>query len=76
MVIGCFKKKRENYPEKAFDKDIQKPGFKFNPGLALIDLQTTGPSYRYLLNFVPKDEHGKCMKHDRVITYYLYERYY
>ena len=76
MVLDALKRKEKIIQKRHLNKDIQKPGFKFNPGLALIDLRTTGPSYRYLLNFVPKDEHGKCMKHDRVITYYLYERYY
>ena len=40
---GCSKKKRENYPKKALNKGINIPGLKFNLGLALIDLRTTGP---------------------------------
>ena len=43
MMNGCSKKKRENYPKKALNKRIKKTGLKFNLGLALIDLRTTGP---------------------------------
>ena len=30
--------------ESVFDKKKKKPGLKFNPGLAVIGLRTTGPS--------------------------------
>ena len=42
-MIGCCKKKRENYPGKCFEQKKKKLGLKFNPGLALIGLRTTGP---------------------------------
>ena len=44
LMVGYSKKKnRENYLS-AFDKKIKNPGLKFNPGLALTDVRTTGPS--------------------------------
>ena len=44
-MSGCSKKKRGNYPglENTFEQKKKKTGLKFNPGLALIGLQTTGP---------------------------------
>ena len=30
-------------PKRHFNKEIKKPGVKFDPGLALIDLRTTRP---------------------------------
>ena len=42
-MIGCSKKNRENYRENAFEQKKKKPRLKFNPGLALIGLRTTGP---------------------------------
>ena len=42
-MIGCSKKKRESYPGKRFERKKKKPRLKFNPGLALIGLRTTGP---------------------------------
>ena len=42
-MIGCSKKNRENYPGKCFEQKKNKPRLKFNPGLALIGLRTTGP---------------------------------
>ena len=43
LMIGCSKKIRKNYLKRLLHKKIKKPGLKFNPGLALISLQTTGP---------------------------------
>ena len=44
LMIGYSKKNRENYPERVLlIKRKKKPGLKFNPGWALIGLQTTGP---------------------------------
>ena len=44
LMIGCSKKNRENYhPENAFEQKRKKPRLKFNPGLAVISLWTTGP---------------------------------
>ena len=44
LMIGCSKKNRENYqPENAFEQKKKKPRLKFNPGLAVIGLWTTGP---------------------------------
>ena len=42
-MTGNSKKNRENYPRECFDKKIGKPRLKFNPGLALTSIQTTGP---------------------------------
>ena len=44
-MIGYSKKIRENkiIRENAFDDKKKRPGLKFNPGLALIGLRTTGP---------------------------------
>ena len=42
-MIGCFKRMGENYRENAFGEKKKKPGLKFNPGLVLIGLRTTGP---------------------------------
>ena len=43
LMIGCSKK-RGNYPGKnTFEQKKKKLGLKFNPGLALIGLLTTGP---------------------------------
>ena len=44
LTIGCSTKNRENYryPEKCFEEKKKKSGLKFNPGLVLISLQTTG----------------------------------
>ena len=41
LMIGCFKKKKENNPRNAFEKR-KKPGLKFNPRLALIQLWKLG----------------------------------
>ena len=41
-MIGYSKKNRENFPRKCFDEKKKRPGLKFNPGLALIGLRTTG----------------------------------
>ena len=43
LMIGCSKKKKENYLGKCFRQQKKKPGLKFNPGLSLISLRTTGP---------------------------------
>ena len=66
-------------------KEIQKPGFEFNTGLALIDLQTTGRWIRNLIifgklqvwsqmrtktNFTPKPKR----KSQRLLNFSLFER--
>ena len=38
LMIGCPKRIRGNYPEKALDQRNKEPGLKFNHGLALIGL--------------------------------------
>ena len=67
-MIWCYKKNRENHPGKCFWIKKKKPGLKFNPGLALIGLRTTGPVlYReYCIqdgNLVPRFSQGRarCM---------------
>ena len=42
-MIGYAKKIEKIIRESAFDKKKKKPRLKFNPGLALIGVQTTGP---------------------------------
>ena len=42
-MIGCSKKKRKIIQENACDQKKKKPRLKFNPRLALIGLETTGP---------------------------------
>ena len=37
-----LQKEERTFSKKAYEKEIQKPGFEFNTELALIDLQTTG----------------------------------
>ena len=45
-------KRREKFiPKRHMKKEIQKPGFEFNTGLALIDLQTTRRWIRNLIIF-------------------------
>jgi len=43
LLIECSKNNRENYPGKSFEQKKKKPRLKFNPGLVLIGLRTTGP---------------------------------
>ena len=45
LMIEYSKTNREKLiiRESAFDKKKKKPGLKFNPGLVLISIQTTGP---------------------------------
>ena len=47
-MIGYSKKNREIVRENAFNEKKKRPGLKFNPGLALIGLRTTGPVAYYL----------------------------
>ena len=42
-MIGYAKKIEKIIRESAFDKKKKKPGLKFNPGLALTSVRTTGP---------------------------------
>jgi len=42
-MIGYAKKIEKIIRESAFDKKKKKPGLKFNPGLALTRVRTTGP---------------------------------
>ena len=43
-MIGYSKKKiTKTKRESAFGKKKKKPGLKFNPGLAVTDIRTTGP---------------------------------
>ena len=45
VLFFLLKKDQKNYLGNAFEKEQKKkkPGFKFNPGLALICLRTTVP---------------------------------
>ena len=53
-MIWCSKKNRENYIilKNAFEQKKKKPGLKFNPGLALIRLRTTGLLGLFRLTFL------------------------
>ena len=42
-MIGYAKKIEKIIRESAFDKKKKKPRLKFNPGLALTGVRTTGP---------------------------------
>ena len=42
-MSGCSKKIQKIIRENAFELKKKKSGLKFNPMLALISLQTTGP---------------------------------
>ena len=46
-----LQKEEITFSKKAYEKEIQKPGFEFNTELALIDLQTTGRWIRNLIIF-------------------------
>ena len=48
LMIGYAKKIDKIIRESAFEKKKKKPGLKFNPGLGLTGIRTTGP--RSLLN--------------------------
>ena len=41
--LDALKRIEKIIQENAFEQKKEKPGSKFNPGLALIGLQTTGP---------------------------------
>jgi len=41
--LDAVKRKEKIIRENAFEQKKKKPGLKFNPGLALIGLRTTGP---------------------------------
>ena len=43
LMFRCSEKNGEIFLRKAFEEINKKIGLKFNPGLVLIDLQTTGP---------------------------------
>ena len=54
LMIGCSKKNRENYRGKCFGTKEEETGLRFNPGLALIGLRTTGPCGRKADNWAQK----------------------
>ena len=41
--LDALKRREEIIRENTFEQKKKKPGLKFNPGLALIGFQTTGP---------------------------------
>ena len=43
LMIWCSKRREEITLENTFEQKKKQPGLKFNPGLALIGLRTTGP---------------------------------
>ena len=47
-MIGYSKKNRENYPRE-FDNKKKKARLKFNPGLVLTGVRTTGPGIIFIL---------------------------
>ena len=50
-MSGCSKKNRENYSGKCFWTKEKETEVKFNPGLAITGLRTTGPRDRCLHQF-------------------------
>ena len=52
-MIGYAKKIEKIIQESAFDKMKKKPGLKFNPGLALTGVRTTGPWRLMRLPYFP-----------------------
>ena len=61
-MIGYAKKIEKIIRESAFDKKKKKPGLKFNPGLALTRVWTTGP---WAFLFLPPDDSRSTIKQDR-----------
>ena len=47
-MTECCKKKKKIIRENAFEQKKEKPELKFNPGLALIGLRTTGSVGTYM----------------------------
>ena len=43
MILWCSKNNTGHYPKRLLNKGIKKPKLKFNLGLVLMGLQTTGP---------------------------------
>ena len=77
-MIGYSKKNRENYPRECFDKKKKKPGFKFNPGLALTGVRTTGPriikiNHAHNLHVKMLDSALPLLKFVRERTHIVYE---
>ena len=42
-LLDALKRTRKLFWKRLLNRQTKKPGFKFNPGLVLISLQTTGP---------------------------------
>ena len=51
-MIGYAKNIEKIIRESAFDRKKKKPGLKFNPGLALTGVGTTGPSIITVISYV------------------------
>ena len=51
MLLDALKKREKIPRENAFEQQKKKPRLKFNPGLGLIGLQTTGPCSPSALSF-------------------------
>ena len=51
-MIGYAKNIEKIIRESAFDIKKKKPGLKFNPGLALTSVGTTGPSIITVISYV------------------------
>ena len=47
-MMDTLKRIKKIIRESAFNKKKKKPGLKFNPGLALTGVRTTGPSMEFL----------------------------
>ena len=67
LVIGCYKKNRENYLKNAFKQKKKKPGLKFNPGLELIGLRTTGT--RTFFHVLKGAKQWQCLKPDPKVVF-------
>ena len=45
-MVGYSKKNKKIIRKSVFDKRKKKPGLKFNPGLVLTGIWTTGPGFQ------------------------------
>ena len=78
--LGALKRREEIIRESTFEQKKKKPRLKFNPGLELIGLRTTGPrafvpiSWNRLKNEVKKHIFYQCFQLILiVIAYILYK---
>ena len=61
--MDTVKRKETIILESAFDKKIEKPELKFNPGLALTGVRTTGPRFGKAAEIEPRKERTQTHAH-------------